>query len=717
LLERDPTAPQSGVDVGTADIESSTAASGSTSTAARATAPGDGEASRSSMSALLATDSLIDDGKARLWSRSLRQVTRFAALGAIAPIVVVALGIVARPHVPLMLAVTGVSLVIAAAVGYAARAPFERRSFAVIAAAFVLPNALLVWEAPIELLYGSLALVLYMGALLPARLAWVMHGLHMAAITAAIVLSSRYTLLPPGGALDGAFHFSTYLCFYGLAVVHAQGFSSHVREIHRALRDRGRAVADSHRELQQRLRARERELRAQHDELLRARKEEALRTLTRGLAHDVNNLLAAVQGNTELLEGLVAQRPEGTADPELRLAVERIHRAVGRGRTLTRRMVGGLDRLELDPEPTSLVALVDGVLDLLRPTLPVHIRVVVARPDPPPWALVDVAELEQALLNLLRNAIDAIDEQPGEIRIAIGAAGDMAWLEVSDTGHGIAPEHIERIYDPFFSTKGAERGTGLGLSQVLRVVRAHRGTIDVESTPGAGTRFRMRLPGLAGPRLAPRSDGRDSAAVRPRSHGDTAPEGLSILLVEDDDDVAEVIVAALPAAQVQRAATVAEGLDAAAALPRPADLVIVDRNLRGGRGDDLAHRLRRRWPAVPVLLISGEGTEALEPGDPGTPEITASLPKPFALRELRALVARLTAGAAAPEPDAVQPRGRTGSGSGPRNGSASHATSRGPIRAIQGDSGPHVRGGSGPQAAAEAAATAFAGEAPGERGP
>ncbi len=252
----------------------------------------------------------------------------------------------------------------------------------------------------------------------------------------------------------------------------------------------------------------------------------------------------------------------------------------------------------------------------------------------------DRAQLEQVLVNLLVNAIHAIGDEPGEIRILVTVqTPGRVEIQVLDTGCGVAPDLLDRIFEPFFTTKPPGIGTGLGLAQVRRVVAEHGGTVELRSEHGAWTAVTLDLPAwTAAERPTPRPISRSVPARTPRPR--VTNHTPHILLAEDEDDIAEVIVAALPAAEILRVRDGKAALAKIAALDRTLDLLIVDLTLPAGTGRAVFDAARARWPEIPVLVASGHvGSDDLQDilAYPGT----AFLSKPFSLRDLRGTVARM----------------------------------------------------------------------------
>lgn len=250
---------------------------------------------------------------------------------------------------------------------------------------------------------------------------------------------------------------------------------------------------------------------------------------------------------------------------------------------------------------------------MLRATVPARVELRSRLPASPVIVDSDATELTQVLVNLGTNAWQALNGSTGSVamglEIAAGAAGpgaeadagqalQHAHLWVSDNGCGIAPGTVGRIFEPFFTTKPVGVGTGLGLSVVQGIVRAHGGAISVDSTPGVGTTFHIRLP-LALEPAAPSAPS-DAQAVPPG-------RGERVLYL-DDDEVMMTVASALLARwgyDVTAAHHAAEALALIRARSEGFDLVITDFNMPGMSGIEVLRELRRLRPSLPVILTSG----------------------------------------------------------------------------------------------------------------
>ncbi len=278
-------------------------------------------------------------------------------------------------------------------------------------------------------------------------------------------------------------------------------------------------------------------------QLLQAQKMQAVGELTGGMAHDFNNLLMAVQGNLEFLRELVI----GRADAEK--YVETALRAVGRGSDLTQRLLSFSRKQLLRPEPTEINQLISDMTELLERSLGTSVTVETELGKDVGIAMVDSAMLENALLNLSINARDAM---PGGGSVRIESAnetiergydgqavvlkpGNYVMIAVHDTGTGMTPETIERIFEPFYSTKESGKGTGLGLPMVYGFVKQSGGHVDVKSEIGKGTSVYLYLPCLQPESVSTEAPTRE-AVTEERTGKET------ILVVEDDPPVRDVLV-------------------------------------------------------------------------------------------------------------------------------------------------------------------------------
>ncbi len=344
-------------------------------------------------------------------------------------------------------------------------------------------------------------------------------------------------------------------------------------------------------------------------DLRQAQKMEAIGTLAGGIAHDFNNILAAILGFGELA------RFQAEHDPVLVGNIDQIMRAGERARDLVRQILAFSRRAAENRRPVDLAPIVAETLHLLRSSIPttiaVHHDLQVAGP-----VTADPTGLHQVVMNLCTNAYQALAAGGGrldvslrEVEVSPGAVGPAPgpWvvLEVRDDGPGMSAAVQAKIFEPYFTTKGAERGTGLGLAVVHGIVQEHRGLIEVESAPGQGALFRVWLP-----RRAALGTGADTPA---------APAGEArgrerVLLVDDEPDIVRVGELGL----VRYGYSVGGFTSPLAALaafrsdPGAWDVLVTDVTMPDMTGLALAAEIRKVRPELPVLLCTGysEGLSA-----------------------------------------------------------------------------------------------------------
>ncbi len=367
--------------------------------------------------------------------------------------------------------------------------------------------------------------------------------------------------------------------------------------------------------------------------LQQAQKVEALGRLTAGVAHDFNNLLTAIMGNLELLQNRYA--PEDRAARWLAAA----QRAADRGAKLTQQLLAFSRKQRIAAEPVDLNGIITGTRGLIASTIGATTRIETVL-GPSLWlALGDVSQIELIILNLVINARDAM-QLGGAITIesanvTLGAperpeepaAGDYVMLAVADTGPGMPPEVLARVFEPFFTTKEVGKGSGLGLPQVLGVTQQLGGGIRIDTRLGEGTSVKIYLPRATGA----------AVEVHPTPSADNAPNiighAVSILLVDDDSEVRTVTAGILREA----GHTVIEAGSGGAAIERlerdaeRVELMICDFAMPGMNGAEVARVVRRNWPRLAILFITGFADNATLMADPANKDI---LQKPFRGTEL-----------------------------------------------------------------------------------
>jgi PAS domain S-box-containing protein len=356
----------------------------------------------------------------------------------------------------------------------------------------------------------------------------------------------------------------------------------------------GRKSAEAHRErLEQQLR--------------QSQKMEAIGTLAGGIAHDFNNILTAILGYAELLRAQV----QGQTAVEERLA--EITKAGARAKDLVSQILTFSRRQEHTRTTMSLGPAIEEALKLLRAAIPATIEIDAQVDSDLPPVLADATQIHQVVMNLAANAAAAMAGGPGRLTVrcaaveldAAGAAdaglraGPFVRLMIEDSGCGMPPEVLERIFDPFFTTKGPGEGTGLGLSVVHGIVKAHEGAILVDSRVGEGTAFRMYFPALTE---------REPSGARPRARM-IAGRGEHVLTVDDEPALVELLRDQLHTLGYRVTAHVSPLEALADFLSRPLDfdVVLTDLTMPGMSGADLAERILKVRPDLPIVMATGYG--------------------------------------------------------------------------------------------------------------
>ena len=362
--------------------------------------------------------------------------------------------------------------------------------------------------------------------------------------------------------------------------------------------------------------------------LRRAQKLETIGRLAAGVAHDFNNMLTAIIGSANLaLEAL----PEGHAAREEVLELRRVGE---RAASLTRGLLSFSRRAAARPRRADLREIFNGMRPMLQRLLPSRVSLQAALPETLPPVRLDPGRAEQVFLNLVVNAGDAIGGV-GRVLVELadaprgggGLPGPCVLLTVSDNGEGMDAGTKAAMFEPLFSTK--PQGAGLGLASVRDALRADGGALEVDSTPGRGTRVRV---------FWPAADGCGRAAVRRDDSMRRAVRRARVLVIEDDEAVRRFVVRCLARAGYETV----EAEDGVSAIERADrrgfDAAVVDVVLPRLQGPQAVERLRERWPRLKVLFVSGQASPALARG--GAPKVDF-LPKPFDAALLTERVAAL----------------------------------------------------------------------------
>jgi PAS domain S-box-containing protein len=346
----------------------------------------------------------------------------------------------------------------------------------------------------------------------------------------------------------------------------------------------------------------EAQLEKARESLFQSQKMEAVGQLTGGVAHDFNNLLMAALGSLELL------RKRLPHNPRFAPLVDNAIQALQRGASLTERMLTFARRQELKLEPTDVAALLRGMQGFLQRSIGPTVRIDARIPSDLPAALTDVNQLESALLNLALNARDAMSGA-GVITVSVRVAtadaanptlrpGDYIVISVADNGGGMDAETLGRATEPFFTTKGVGKGTGLGLSMVHGLAVQSGGALAIESRKGEGTTVEIWVPASRQAAVTP-------ASARYSPDGAPGPQ-LVVMLVDDDSLVLANTAALLEDLGhfVITASSGSEALEAMKLHPH-IDVVITDYAMPQMNGAELAERMGRQWPRLPIILATG----------------------------------------------------------------------------------------------------------------
>jgi PAS domain S-box-containing protein len=365
-------------------------------------------------------------------------------------------------------------------------------------------------------------------------------------------------------------------------------------------------------------------------QLLQAQKMESLGSLAGGVAHDMNNVLGAILA---IASSNLDKQPE---DSPLHRALEIIVKAASRGGDMVKSLLNFARQAPFSEAEVDLNAVVGEVTQLLERTTLARIRLVFDLAGDLQPLRGDANSIANCIMNLCVNAVDAMPAVGTLTLRTRNLDAHTVQVAVGDTGTGMSPEVLEKAVDPFFTTKGVGKGTGLGLSMVYGVVKAHRGDLDIQSTPGQGTWVTLSFP-VGDPVPASLDPGGEAAGPAPRA------AGLQVLLVDDDD----LIMASLREilGLFGHSSTSASSGEAALALLEAGldpDVVILDLNMPGLGGSGTLPRLRALRPRTPVVLMTGKADQVALDLVAAHPRVTL-LPKPFSMSELRKQLEQLPA--------------------------------------------------------------------------
>jgi PAS domain S-box-containing protein len=383
-------------------------------------------------------------------------------------------------------------------------------------------------------------------------------------------------------------------------------------------------------------RARERLLADRETRLRHAQKIEAVGKLAGGIAHDFNNILTVIAGHLALVRDESYLLP-----PQARADLDEVARAVDRATRLTRRLLGFSRKQLLSPRVVDVNALIAELEPMLARVLDERIAFA-AHPSPTPARInIDPSVLEGALVNLAVNARDAMPNG-GTLTVDTTVRGRVVTIAVRDSGTGMDPETLARLGEPFFTTKGAGVGTGLGLAMIYGSVEQSGGSIRIESTPGAGTAVHLLFPIALDDADGPGAEHSLSCDFPDVHVAAPSVRPVSVLVVEDEEPLRRLVERILvrEGYHVTLAQHGADALNIAPRLAHPIELVITDLVMPEVGGREVAEALRAANPSLPVLFISGYDPDPVVL-DASNQATTAFLAKPFTGSALLAQVHQL----------------------------------------------------------------------------
>jgi nitrogen-specific signal transduction histidine kinase/ActR/RegA family two-component response regulator len=377
-------------------------------------------------------------------------------------------------------------------------------------------------------------------------------------------------------------------------------------------------------------------------QLQQAQKMEAIGTLAGGIAHDFNNMLMGMQGFTELA---LSNLPE---DCKAAKHLQNVLQTSSRAKDLVQQILTFSRQHESEKNPLQVKTVLKEVLKLLQATLPANIELQTKIDSEPPQILADPSQMQQVIMNLCTNAVQAMPEG-GSLWVALQGRsisqrdqdkpeglepGEYLLLQVQDTGQGMDQELAQRIFDPFFSTKPRGQGTGLGLSVVHGILQDISGDIEVRSSPEEGTLFSVYIPALQEPELELKKEEEQALGIV-QGRG-------NILFVDDQQDIVRWGVRALEGLGYRVFGT-SDSTRAWELMRKGSlefDLVVTDISMPGLSGLEFLQKIKELNPDLPVILCTGHSSEQAEKS-PTAEQAEAVLYKPFSIAEFSRLVRSL----------------------------------------------------------------------------
>jgi two-component system cell cycle sensor histidine kinase/response regulator CckA len=388
------------------------------------------------------------------------------------------------------------------------------------------------------------------------------------------------------------------------------------------------------------------ERRTLENQINQSQKMDMVGQLAGGIAHDFNNVLSAIMMANDFL--LNAHKP---TDPSFQ-DIMQIKQNATRAATLVRQLLAFSRRQTLRPQVLDLGDALSDLTMLLRRLIGEKVKLDLVHGRDLWPVKVDVSQFEQVVVNLAVNARDAMPDggkltvrtanvtmdEAAQLAYKGMPAADYVRIDISDTGTGIPADIVDKIFEPFFSTKEVGKGTGLGLSTVYGIVKQTGGFVYVDSTPGEGTTFRIFLPRhrpeLEAQPETPAANGKEPAAAPPKPRPDLTGHG-TILLVEDEDGLRSLNARGLRSRgySVVEASNGLEAMEALDEKDGAVDLVVSDVVMPEMDGPTLLREMRKRNPNLKIIFVSGYAEEAFDKSLPENEQF-AFLPKPFALSAL-----------------------------------------------------------------------------------
>ncbi len=397
------------------------------------------------------------------------------------------------------------------------------------------------------------------------------------------------------------------------------------------------------------------------EQLAQSQKMEAVGTLAGGIAHDFNNILTGVIGYAELARARLPSAHPSAVD------LGDVLSAGERARNLVRRILTFSRKHKPEKEAVSLKPVIGEILKLLRATIPASIEIRVEFQETSDFVLADSAQIHQGLLNLATNAVHAMGGGPGTLNVSLETiagsqqlarenplllTGEWVRVSVSDTGHGMDPVTVRRIFEPFYTTKKPGEGTGLGLAVVHGIVTAHGGVVTVESAPGKGSTFRLCFPLAEQPADQSERHLLPSSTLLPRGHGE------HVLVVEDETSVGEVARHFLTGLGYH--ATVChhpdEALEELRTKVSEYAAVFTDLSMPRMTGLDLIRRIHKQDPGLPCVLCTGFVVSAATENEAMQLGVRDVVTKPYSRQDLAVALDRALYGGMPHDTGPLAPR-------------------------------------------------------------